>query len=274
MRGASTRVLVLPKATQLAYSLLFSLLIASNLPLVARAEEPLEPPTLVGYVEGPGVPNGTSQADSYDIIWTWAPPVSGLEPDQVPPENPDEAPAQQPTDIVRYGYELKNQNGLVAFGSVESNILSLTTTASEDGNYVLSIWSITREDGFSEVVSGSIAFVAPVPQTLPNLPPIVVPDPIDVTPVTDNPVSNGARIGGSTPIINKDTNGYITGNTNTNIFSVDELDEAVAGADTTAVVKQSKQGWLILGMAWYVWLIILVAVFFLGRWILTSVRSR
>lgn len=274
MIGANEQVLLLPKAKRLAYGLLVSMFVALILPLAAHAEDPqnLEGPAEnAGQVESPGAPSGTSQADSFDIVWTWSAPAGGLTPDAVPSENPDEAPAEQPSDIIQYGYEFFNQNGVIASGVVGTDVLSKTVTVNVDGDYTFKVWSITRAGATSAQVSGTISFVAPI---LPDLPPLEVPDPIDITPVTNNSVAtNGNTIGGSTPIINKDTMGYLTGDTNANILSSDKPDRAVAGADTAAVVKASKQGWMILGLAWYVWLIILVVGFFIGRRVLIVARN-
>ena len=110
---------------------------------------------------------------------------------------------------------------------------------------------------------------------LPDLPPIEVPAPINTTPLINSPVSVGqSTTGGSTPIVNRDPINNSVGDPISNILQATNLDQAVAGADTAGMVKPSTQGWMIFGIAWYVWLVILVGMFIGGRLVLSSINRR
>jgi len=255
-----------------------SLFVTFITPLVVRAEENqnVEAPSEVvaGTVESPGVPTATLQAGSNDIVWSWTTPAGGLTPDASNTEDPEQIATEQPTDITKFQYEFSMKGEVITYSTIESSVLTVTTPATEDGDYTLRIWSVTRGGVPSEAVVGSVAFAVTIPN-LPDLPPIEVPAPIDTTPLINSPVSaGGSTTGGSTPIVNRDPISNSVGNPISDILSATNLDQAVAGADTAGMVKPSKQGWMIFGIAWYFWLIVLLSVFIAGRLVFSSINRR
>jgi len=279
LQVTNSRISTTPKATIVAYGLLVSLFVTFITPLVVRAEENqnVEAPSEVvaGGVESPGVPVATLQTGSNDIVWNWTLPAGGLTPGAEDiGEDPEQLVTEHSTDITKFQYEFSKQGEGITFGTVDSNILTVITPATEDGDYTLRIWSVTRAGVPSEAVSGMVTFAVTIPD-LPDLPPIEVPAPINTTPLINSPVSVGqSTTGGSTPIVNRDPINNSVGDPISNILQATNLDQAVAGADTAGMVKPSTQGWMIFGIAWYVWLVILVGMFIGGRLVLSSINRR
>jgi hypothetical protein len=247
-------------------------------------------------VEAPGEPVATSPTDERDIVWEWAPPEGGLTPDapvvepvepvvptdpaepthqaevEVPPETPV---AEHPTDITHYGYELSDGDIIVDAGTVESTVTTATTKVINTGSYAFRLWSITRDTQVSNSVFGYITIVNSTP-VLPSYPPIEIPVLIGATPSTDIPtisqvVSNTLTYytAVASTVISSDES-----TTNANVLSDTDTASPVSQAGVTAAVVPSSQGWVIAGLPWYVWLLIVAIIFTAWRWFAMVAKNK
>jgi hypothetical protein len=261
------------------------MLVLSMFPLSVHAEDP--PNTDSGnqtgtVVDSPGPPNATSSTNDDNIVWVWTIPASGLTPDA--PTDPSQVttpPSERPTDIIQFGYELSNAGGAVASGTVDSSVLTVTTPVTQDDTYTFKIWSINRVAATSAPAVGTVTINTtppPVTPTTPVTPPIdgsIIPAPLDSTTVTTPPAGKLTP----TPVpLNKATDVTPQSSKPSSDPSVlsatDTTQNALKPAETAAVVKSSTQGWVIMGIPWYVWLLLLVAVVVAGRWIWSMVGHR
>ena len=278
MQGLNGRVLIIPRAKTLALLMFVSLLTVSSLPAIARAEtletgeqtqpveNTVEPPQLVQLLSPPG---------DRTLVWSWSLPVGGLNPDATqPPEG--EAPVPNATDIVQFGYRLTKQGSdTPVVGVVNSDTLGLTTVVTEDGEYSLSVWSITRAENKSPEVVATVTIVTPTPE-LPSLPPIkedIIPDPIDTSTLLSKPiVSPGTPSNTNTQKTSKKEGSPINSVT-PNVLSATDSQKDVNPIETIAGVQPTRQGWVVLGVPWYVLLPMLVVLYISGRLIYSLVKK-
>jgi hypothetical protein len=246
-------------------------------------------------VQAPGTPTATSPTDIKDIVWEWDPPVKGTTPDapvQQPVETPTEddtttdpttpvvvppvAPQPQyPSDITHYGYELSEAGTVLQTGVVESSQNSVTTTVDKRGTYNFRLWSITRNAEISQSVTASQTVVNP---PLPTVPPIAVPAALNTRPIDHIPSSNNTSseqlvmYSGRTEPVSTATvaSSNVLANANTDTTS----ETPTPQADVAAVVKTSDQGWIVAGLAWYIWILIAAILFTSWRWYLSAVKNR
>jgi hypothetical protein len=242
-------------------------------------------------VKTPGTPVATSPITDGSIDWEWTLPEGGVTPD-APTEQPTEptdpettpdpaevpaepqppvvqpAPAEHATDIIKYGYELTRYGTVYEQGTIASTETKVTTNVRSSGDYMFKLWSITRENRLSDIAYGYFTVVLPV-VTLPTYPVISIPKPIEDTLVataeaaTDNSLANSYYYSSAqTPAIT--SNRSVANNT---VASTANTSGATnVQATTIPVVKASDQGWMILGLPWYVWLLAAAVGFTAWRW--------
>ncbi len=269
MRELEGRTVTTAKATTIAFGLVVSLIVLCMFPIAAHAEESpnnLEPPAeQVGPpVESPGSPTATTPTDNANIVWVWSAPAGGLNP------NYSEESPENSTDIVQYGYDLSNGETSVKSGVVGSETLTTTTGVPGNGTYTFKLWSITRAGDFSPVVTGTITIFIP----LPDLPPLEVPAPIDTTPIANIPSTTSATATSPNTISSTDINISAPTFERSSVLSATDQDNPVRVVDTAAAVKPSSQGWVIVGLPWYIWLVVAAVVFVAWRWIAKLVKAR
>jgi hypothetical protein len=274
MRKLIGRVLLIPKATVLALALLLPVLSVSLFPVNAFAEEPaVETPNQIATpAESPTGVEATTEANNKTIVWTWNAPASGLTPDAgtvVVDENGnpvDPQPTERSTDIIGFGYELVKDGQSITAGVVNFDILTVTTTVTDNGDYTLYVWSITRAGGESAKSAGYMAVFIPIP----NLPPINeedIPLPLDTTPLVTVPI---VEPGGSTqtsPEVNASNNpGYVTNAPSASVLSANNsVSNPTNQVETAGVATTSTQGWVVLGIPWYYWLVVLAVSYVIVR---------
>jgi len=277
MRERNNYNSILSKAAVLASVLMVSMTFSVIAPLVVRAEEPpvvveLEAPAEEekSAIGSPSAVTASTTKNSYIIGWSWAAPEGGLTPDAS-----EEFP-ENDTDITHFSYQLfKGEEPVSETVRVDSSVLEVSTEVASEGTYVLKVWSVTRAGDFSAPVQGSVVMVAPV--VLPELPPIeeeTIPKPLDPIPLTVKPATTSttttAPANGRTYFIG---DGSELATTNSSVLSATETKPAPA-VSTTAVVQPSTQGWMIFGMAWYLWLLIAAGVFAAGKGAVAIAKRR
>ena len=237
-------------------------------------------------VQSPGMPSATSSASNHTIVWVWTAPAGGLTPDASAVASPttqtipsaDSTQTQlaneQPTDIIQYGYELSKQGAVITSGIVNADTPTVTTMVTEDGDYVFKVWSVTRIAAISAPAIGgiTIATPAPDPSTLPPIGNDIIPAPLN-TAVLEKPTSSTSST---------TTHPLLKPSPASKISSQPSASDVLAASDTkvpvtpiekiTGVVTPSTQGWMIFNIAWYVWLIVLAAIFIVGRWVIVTRR--
>jgi hypothetical protein len=280
MRALYEQVRRVPSVKALAFILFALLLVSSIFPSSVFADDTTnsDPVNQVGpTVESPGIPSATSSASDYTIVWVWTPPAGGLTPD-APAADPSQTDPSvqtgQPSDIIQFGYELSTQGTVIKSDVVDSNVLAVTTPVTQDGEYTFKVWSITRVAATSAPAVGGITITTPVPPTLPPIEGGIVPAPIDTTSVVDKPASSvGSTVN---PPLKKSTNSANNSSqsTNASVLSATDIQNPANSAEKVAVVKASSQGWVILGVPWYLWLVTVVVVFITGRGVLSFVYHR
>jgi hypothetical protein len=246
-------------------------------------------------VQAPGTPTATSPTDSKDIVWEWDPPANGTTP-EAPVEQPAEVPTDEGTttdpatpvvvppaapkpqyssDITHYGYELSEAGTVLQTGVVESSQNSVTTTVDKRGTYNFRLWSITRNAEISQLVTASQTVVNPA---LPTVPPIAVPAALNTRPIDHIPssdITSGEQLvmysGRTEPVSTADVaSSNVIGTANANISNKTPTPQA----DVAAVVKTSDQGWIIAGLAWYIWILIATILFTSWRWYRLTVKNQ
>lgn len=288
-------------AKQVASVLLFSLFVVCIFPVAASAQQASPADTVTEVtaddtpatgdeedvpltVQDPGEPTATSPPDDHDIVWEWAPPKDGLTPDAPvtdpaepvePTDQPVEPPTERPTDIIKYGYRLTNEGILVITEEVESNINTVTIKVINDGNYKFELWSINREAKLSAGVSGNITITSPVP-IVPIFAPLEIPEPIGAAPIVAVASINNTStrsstyyIPNATPVTSTDTSA-----SNVNVLSSTDTNSSGSQADTVAAVKPSAQGWVIIGLPWYIWLLVVAIIFTAWRWFAMVAKNK
>lgn len=312
MRGIRGHGQVITEAKIIATALFVSLFVIFIFPVAAHAqaappidtttETPIdETPEVVDEetepaepaVQAPGTPVATSPDDDRDIVWEWTPPENGVTPDApvAEPTDPVEQPAdpstpptepvepvivERPTDIIKYGYELTNQGVVVTSGEVESNVNTVTTQVSSNGDYVFKVWSITRDAQLSNPAEGYKTIVSPVP-VIPSFPVIEVPAPIGAVPIEDVvAINNAPAVSSNTYPSSAAPSGYIFNEfpPSADVLSDSDTGDSASPAETLAVVAPSNQGWVILGLPWYVWLLMAAIVYTAWRWFDTVAQNR
>ena len=241
-------------------------------------------------VKAPGTPVATSPTNNGTIDWEWTTPEGGLTPDAptTAPEQPAEttdpvdpttdpsqpvgeqpqqpsapAPTEHATDIVKYGYQLSRNNVVVEQGTIDATSTKVTTSVNRSGDYLFQLWSITRDNHFSDIAYGF--FTVQFPVVVPIYPPIAVPSEITNTAVatamTTETTADTYYSTASTP--------PITSSNSVASQTVASAVETVTAAPASAVppiVKTSSQGWMILGLPWYIWLLALAVGVTAWRW--------
>lgn len=215
-------------------------------------------------VPKPGSLVATSSADNYTITWVWtAPeePTSSKPADEtVATEQNAELPEKEekPTDIVEYGYELYSQEKLITSGTVKADVFTVSTAVKSDGVYTFNVRSITRESVVSLPAIGSITIASPIPQ-LPILTPIGpenIPAPIDTKPIANISSTRNNRVtSNSTPLPTSVDFG--SNPARSNVLSATDAKKEITPVETVGVVKASNQGWVMFGLPWYAWLLII-----------------
>lgn len=301
MQAVKQGRLYVSKVITVAFALFVSLFVMFIFPIAAHAEEvpptdttvgvPVEEPVVI--IEAPGVPVATSPTDDLNIVWEWTPPAGGLTPDapvvtpteptdpasptdtsEVPPVEP--VVVEYPTDITQYGYELWDQGVVVASGTVESAVNTVTTAVKSTGSYIFKLWSITREAKNSEVVTATVAIVAPVLQ-IPETPPLETPIPLETESVPELPESIRASYASAVASNYRDVVSNYSSDVpanDTKVLSATDDKKDSSQAETVAVVKTSTQGWLFLGLPWYVWLLIAAVIFTAWRLVLNALATQ
>ncbi|MFZ1302002.1 MAG: hypothetical protein WAQ27_05535 [Candidatus Microsaccharimonas sp.] len=283
------------QARTIALALFASLFVLFIFPVAAHAEdgstvetqqveepitEPDEPAAEV--VESPGTPVVTSPTDSHDTTWVWTPPAGGTTPDAPevdPSADPAEPVAEQPSDITQYGYELSGSGGVVGSGLVDSNTYTVTVTVTADGDYVFRVWSVTRAGQVSAPAVGNVTIVTPVPEVpeVPVLPPIqpeVIPQPIDTSPVSSKPVVYVGTTTSTNTSGTSETPSSPDFTNNANVLSAGDTAQTTTDTTAAAPVQSSSQGWLIIGLPWYIWLLIAAVLFTAWRWVMSVINNR
>ena len=277
MRGLTGLVLKIPKARVVALALFVSLS-TFLVPVTSYAEDPpsSEPSNqtepVAPIVESPIDVRATSPSNDRTIVWTWSPPESGLTPDVEDVEEGGDpistTPVEHSTDIVSFGYELTKDDVLIGTppNVIDATDLTVTTPVDANGDYTLHVWSITRAGEVSAKATGMVTIFVPIP----NLPPIedaIIPTPIHTAPIVAMPIAGTANAAPTPSAGAANEPGYeisapsasVLGN---NVAS-DNLDEVASAG----VAKTSNQGWVILGVPWYFWLLILAASYVAMRYV-------
>jgi len=274
MQGVYGQRAVTAKARIIAIAMFVSLFVLFLLPTSAFAEEVPSSENTTELpagptVQAPGTPSATSANDTKNIVWVWSAPAGGLTPDAVVVEG--EVPAEQPTDIIQYGYEL-SKGSFVSSGTVGSDVTTLTTPVSEDGTYTFNIWSITRAGAVSDPVTTTMTVLTPIVLP-PVLPPIETPAVILPIPAISAPTSNTDSSTNPPVTTSSDTsnNTYNTGTAK--VLSAADEEAAPTQSGTVGVITPSKQGWVLAGVAWYVWLLAVGVMFFVGRFTFSFIKN-
>ena len=274
MRELFGRVLTIPKATLLALGLLLPALTVSFFPINTYAEEAQNnesPQQTAPQVESPSGVVAISQQNDKTIVWSWQAPAGGLTPDagmDVDEEgNPVEPqPTEHASDIISFGYQLvKDGTGIVS-GIVGSEVLTATTLVTENGDYTLYVWSITQAGEVSEKSSGTTNVFVPIP----NLPPIKeedIPLPLDTTPLVPVPMVESSGSNTAEPrATTQNKPGYLTNSPSASVLSANSnTPNAANQVETAGVATTSTQGWVVLGIPWYYWLVVLAVSYIIVR---------
>ena len=280
MRELKGRIQTLPKAKTIALTVfvsVFSLLAypisTSAVTSPSRVTVSQSPENLVSTsVQPPGTTNATSLNDNKNIVWVWGMPAGGLTPDAT--NNEGEEPVTHATDIIGFGYELSLQGTVVISGTVGSGTQTVTTPVTDNGKYDFRVWSITRVGQMSAYSEGSITIFTPIVVSPPQ-PAIEAPaavQPIGGSNAGSKPAANAAPSkptatpDGETPTTTPEADAGVLSATNGN-----DLADPVSKA---AVIAPSKEGWVILGMAWYVWLVIAAVIYSLVRLVFWVIEKR
>ena len=275
MRKLIGRVLIIPKAILLALALLLPALGVFLFSANTYAQEPTSNENsqqISGPIESPTNVGATSEANNKTIVWVWNAPSGGLTPDADTPVldengNPvDPQPTERPTDIIGFGYELVKDNTNITNGVVNSDILTATTPVTDNGDYTLYVWSITRAGGESAKSAGYTTVFIPIP----NLPPIKeedIPLPLDTTPLVVVPIVEPSGTSQTSPQANSSNSpGYLTNTPSASVLSANNaIPNNVNQPATAGVAKTSTQGWVVLGIPWYFWLVVLVISYVIVR---------
>ena len=263
MLGLIGRVLKLPKARIVALALFVPACTSFLLPVNSYADDAVSsgpPAQTAKAVESPSAVTATSATDDRTIVWTWAVPNGGLTPDATSPQvdsNGNPASTEQSTDIVQFGYRLSKDGTTQASGVVGSDILTITTPVTDNGDYSLSVWSVSRAGDMSAEVSGSTTV------SMPDLVPIEdssIPVPINAPPLVTPLIVGSAN---TAPIASTNTSsnpGYVINTPSASVLSANKIaTDNVKEVAATGVANTSSQGWVVLGIPWYFWLLILAA---------------
>jgi len=274
MRELFGRVLTIPKATLLALGLLLPALTVSFFPINTYAEEAQNnesPQQTVPQVESPSGVAAISQQNDKTIVWSWQAPAGGLTPDagmdfdeEGNPVEPQ--PTEHASDIVSFGYQLVKEGTGIVSGIVGSEVLTATTLVTENGDYTLYVWSITRAGEVSEKSSGTTNVFVPIP----NLPPIKeedIPLPLDTTPLVQVPMVESAGSNAAEPrATTQNKPGYLTNSPSASVLSANSnTPNAANQVETAGVATTSTQGWVVLGIPWYYWLVVLAVSYIIVR---------
>lgn len=275
MRERSEFNSILPKAALLASVLMVSMTFSIAVSMTARAEDPpvsLEQPAETKpVIEAPASVSATSANDSSVINWVWGLPAGGLNPGAVEGE-----PGERGTDITHFQYQLfKNDASISDFIKVEATVVSADMEVISGGTYVLKVWSVTRDGEFSAPVEGSFEFTASTVK--PELPPIkeeTIPKPLNPLPAVTKPAASETKtsqpVNGRTYYIG---DGRELATASPSVLAATDTN-AAPPLSTPAVVKASTQGWVIYGMAWYIWLLIAAGMFAAGKGVVAYVKRR
>jgi len=263
MLGLIGRVLKLPKARIVALALFVPACTSFLLPVNSYADDAVSsgpPAQTAKAVESPSAVTATSATDDRTIVWTWAAPNGGLTPDATSPQvdsNGNPVSAEQSTDIVQFGYRLSKDGFTTTSGTVGSDILTITTPVTDNGDYSLSVWSVSRAGDMSAEVSGSTTV------SMPDLVPIEdssIPVPINAPPLVTPLIVGSAN---TAPIASTNTSsnpGYVINTPSASVLSANKIaTDNVKEVAATGVANTSSQGWVVLGIPWYFWLLILAA---------------
>lgn len=267
MRASSKQVRYVPKATSLKIALFVAVFALIAFPMNAHAEPVTDPGNETGVVvQSPGAPTATSSSADHTIVWVWTPPAGGLAPDAT--NEPSQTSAvDRPTDIIKFGYELSLKGVVLTSELVDSTILTVKTPVVEDGIYTLKVWSADRVANVSPPVLGTMTIVTPVVE-LRTLPPIKegsIPGPVNTTPLS----STG--LAAPTPtVVPLDTS---DASPDASVLSADDAADTPGQATGLAVAETSSGGWVVLGVPWYVLLVILAGLFAGGRQVLLRAHN-
>ena len=263
------------KAKHRVFVIVAVFLAASLFSPTVLAEEPGSntPPQEIGtVVSAPSGVQATSSQSDTTIVWVWQPPASGLTPD-APVDPSEETPLERPTDIVQFGYELSTTDAVFPSGVVDASTPTVTIEVAGNGTYSLKVWSITREGVFSEADIGVIAIITPTTE----LPPItedLIPLPINTSTVVQPVIPGRVEPKTSSPQITNNNNGSQTNASVPSVLSANNVNTPVAPIEIAGVVKPSTQGWVILGIPWYIVAIVVGGMFVLWRIVLVSIKQR
>ena len=262
------------KAKHRVFVIVAVFLAISFLSSTVSAEEPEtnSPPQEIGTaVAAPSGVQATSSQSDTTIVWVWQPPASGLTPD-APVDPPEEASLEQPTDIVQFGYELSTNDTVFPSGVVDVSTPTVTIQVAGSGTYSLKVWSITREGVFSEADIGVIAIA--IPTELPPITEDLIPLPINTSTVVQPVIPGRVEPKTSSPQITNNNNGSQTNASVPSVLSANNVNTPVAPIEIAGVVKPSTQGWVILGIPWYIVAIVAGGMFVLWRIVLVSIKQR
>lgn len=268
------------KALSLVFSFVAAFLMSVFVPVIVLAEEAptdvVAPAEADTSVQPPGFPYATSAANDYALSWQWSMPDGGLTPDAlIDPDNPDIPAPAQPSDIVLFGYEFLKQGAVISRGEVNSAQFTLDTPVTANGTYNLKVWSITREATTSIAAEGTMVITKASVTPLPNIDENIIPKPIDTTNVIKKQASTESAIINTAPLNSANTvNEVPVEPVKPSVLSANDNQVDTPVLNTVAVVKPSTQGWVILGLAWYFWLLIIAGLFVAGRGIMAYVNAR
>ena len=259
MLGLTGLELKLSTTRTLALALFVSVLGITFIPATAYAEDApsSQPTSQTGQVvESPSGVMATSSTTNRTIVWKWSAPAGGLTPDATDPaETP---PVERSTDIIRFGYELSKADAVVASGAVASDILTVTTPVTENGDYTLYVWSITRAGDVSAKVVGGITIVTPV-VTSPPAPEAVVPVVTRAPAPASMPVRSTRTAAPKTAVIFSTTPGYVA-----NIPGAEVL--AVSNNSTQDTTNKRFDLWgVVTAVPWYAWAGIVIVGYVVKR---------
>jgi len=269
------RVQLKPKSILLAFALLLPALTVCFFPANTYAQETqdLEPPKqLSTQVESPSGVVAVSQQNDKTIVWTWQMPAHGLTPDadtvvldeQGNPVQPQ--PTEHATDIVSFHYQLVKDETPIVSGAVGSEVLTATTLVTENGDYTLYVWSVNRAGEESVKSAGTTNVFVPIP----NLPPIKeenIPIPLDTTPLVKVPmVESSGNTAPSPRVPSSNSPGYLTNSPSASVLSANSNSpNTINQVETAGVATTSTQGWVVLGIPWYYWLVVLAVSYIIVR---------
>ena len=258
MLGLTGLELKLSTTRTLALALFVSVLGITFIPATAYAEDaPSSQPTnqTGQVVESPSGVMTTSSTTNRTIVWKWSAPAGGLTPDATDPaETP---PVERSTDIISFGYELSKADAVVASGIVGSDILTVTTPVTENGDYTLYVWSVTRAGDVSTKAAGSITIVTPF-VTSPPATEVVVPV-VASTPAPASIPTKSTRTTARKTAVVFSTPGYVA-----NIPGADVL--AISNNSTQDTANKAFDLWgVIIAVPWYAWAGVIIVGYIVKR---------